>query len=207
MIFRAFFIVIFIFWFSRTIIIRLQTYFLEANKWLFSLCFWLFPESHIANDFYVGLILIFGAKCVLIKQWWNLEILLLTCLWSPGREKLPLEADAVDRGERVFLLGVETSRCRSVCKTSLPAGSAPRPLKEALASFAHRHSLSHSNKISRGSTTLTKGVVLRDVALGSASPQAADRKAAYYQTASLFQKSKKPDFLLLILFHTFLKIN
>lgn len=140
----------------------------------------------------------------------------MTCLWSPGREKLPLEADTVDRGERVFLLGVETSRCRSVCetsrcrsvcKTSLPAGSAPRPLKEALASFAHRHSLSHSNKISRGSTTLTKGVVLRDVALGSASPQAADRKAAYYQTASLFQKSKKPDFLLLILFHTFLKIN
>lgn len=93
-----------------------------------------------------------------------------TCLWSPGREGLPLGADAGDGGGCVFPLGVETSQCRSVCETSLPAGSAPHPLKEALASFAHRHSLSHSNKISRGSTSLTKGVVLRDVALGSASP-------------------------------------
>lgn len=88
-----------------------------------------------------------------------------------------------------------------------PAGSAPRPLKEALPSSAHRHSLSRSNKISRGSTALAKGVVPRDAALGSASPQAADGKAAYYRAASLFQKSEKPHLPLIILFHPFLKIN
>lgn len=139
--------------------------------------------------------------------WCLLKTLVLICLWSPGGEGLPLGTDAGHRRTCVFLLGVEAPRCGSVCETSLPAGSAPRPLKEALASFAHRHLLSHSNKISGGLTALTKGVVPKDVALGSASPWAADGKAAYYQTASLFQRSKKPDFLLLIPFHPFLKIN
>jgi len=99
-----------------------------------------------------------------------LETIVLICLWTPGREGFPLEAEAVDGGGCVFLLGVEASWCRSVCETSLPAGSALRPLKEASASFAHRYLLSRSNKISRGSTALTKGVVLRDMALGSSPP-------------------------------------
>lgn len=59
------------------------------------------------------------------------------------------------------------------------------------------------NRIFRGSATVAKGVVLRELALGSASPRAAGGKAAYYQTASLSQKREEPDFLLLILFSPF----
>lgn len=60
--------VIFTLWFSMTFIIRLQTCIWAANKWLLSLCFWLFPESHIASDFHVGLILICDVKCSQVKQ-------------------------------------------------------------------------------------------------------------------------------------------
>lgn len=96
----------------------------NANKWLLSLCFWLFP--YIAKHFYIGLILILGAKCGSIKLWfdvfwthmfWHIFGVLEenSCFWEQGRWT----------EQSFFLLRVEGSWCRQPVKHPSLQGQLP----------------------------------------------------------------------------------